>query len=72
MRAICLSCGHKIEMDRAYDDYEGEIKCVVCGSILTVRTEEGKFKSVSLVKAEPYHSPSNDGAPGELPSSQMA
>jgi len=40
-------------MDRAYDDYDGEIKCIVCGSILAVKTEEGKIKSVSIVKAGP-------------------
>jgi ribosomal protein S27E len=52
MRVICLSCGYKVEMDRAYDDYEGEIRCIVCGSILAVKAEGGKLKSVRLVKAE--------------------
>ncbi len=57
MRVICLSCGYKVDMDRAYDDYDGEIKCIVCGSILAVKTEQGKLKSVSLVKAEPRPTP---------------
>lgn len=52
MRIICLSCGHKVDVDNSYDDYEGQIKCVVCGAILKIKTEEGKVKSVVLVNPE--------------------
>jgi len=50
MRIICLSCGHKVDVDSSYDDYDGQIKCVVCGAILKIKTEEGKLKSVDIVK----------------------
>jgi len=49
MRIICLSCGHKVDVDSTYDDYEGKIKCAVCGAMLKIKTEEGKVKSVDLV-----------------------
>jgi len=50
MRIICLSCGHKVDVDSSYDDYDGQIKCVVCGAILKIKAEEGKLKSVDIVK----------------------
>jgi len=52
MRVICLTCGHKVEVDESYSDYEGQIKCLVCGSLLQIKVEEGSIKSVSMVKAE--------------------
>ena len=53
MRVNCLSCGHKVDLDRAYDDYEGQVKCFVCGAILAIKTEEGELKSVEFVKVLP-------------------
>ncbi|MFU2207273.1 hypothetical protein [Solidesulfovibrio sp. C21] len=47
MRIICLSCGHKMEVDTAYDDFEGPIKCL-CGAMLHIKTEEGKLKEIHL------------------------
>ena len=49
MRVNCLSCGHKVDLDRAYDDYEGQVKCFVCGAILEIKTEDGELKSVEFV-----------------------
>ena len=51
MRVICLTCGHKIEVDSSYDNYEGQIKCVICSSLLQIKAEEGQLKSVSVAKA---------------------
>ena len=51
MRVICLTCGHKIEVDESYCNYEGQIKCGVCGSLLQIKVEEGQIKSVSMAKA---------------------
>jgi len=48
MRVNCLSCGHKLDLDDAYDDYAGQVKCLVCGAILEIRTEEGNVKSVAV------------------------
>lgn len=50
MKINCISCGHKIDLDDAYDDYEGQIKCYVCGSILEIQTREGGVRSVRLAK----------------------
>ncbi len=50
MKINCLSCGHKVDIGDAYDDYEGQIKCYVCGAILEIKTEEGNLKSVNFLK----------------------
>jgi ribosomal protein S27E len=49
MKINCLSCGHKVDLDDVYDDYEGEVKCFACGAILNIKTQEGRLKSVSVV-----------------------
>jgi predicted RNA-binding Zn-ribbon protein involved in translation (DUF1610 family) len=50
MRVNCLSCGHKVELDDAYDDFEGPVKCL-CGALLEIRTEEGRLKAIRIAKA---------------------
>ena len=49
MRINCLSCGHNVDLDDAYDDYEGPFKCFMCNAILEIRTEEGSIKAVRQV-----------------------
>jgi hypothetical protein len=50
MKINCLSCGHKIDLDNnAYSDYEGPIRCFVCGGRLEIKTEEGGIRSVKEV-----------------------
>jgi len=49
MKINCLSCGHKVDLDDVYDDYEGEVKCFACGAILNIKTQEGRLKSVNVV-----------------------
>ena len=46
MKVNCLSCGHKVDLDDAYDDYEGPVKCLACAAILEIRAEQGRLKSV--------------------------
>jgi hypothetical protein len=48
MKLNCLCCGHKIDLDDAYDDYAGQVKCFACSGVLEIRTEEGMVKSVAL------------------------
>ncbi|MDA8408117.1 MAG: hypothetical protein M0T73_14830 [Deltaproteobacteria bacterium] len=48
MKINCVSCGHSIFLDDAYDDFEGPVKCYVCGGLLQIKTEEGKLKSIRL------------------------
>ncbi len=48
MKINCVSCGHSVGLDQAYDDFEGIVKCYVCGAMLHLKTEEGKVKSVSI------------------------
>ncbi len=49
MKVNCLSCGHKVELDDAYDDFEGPVKCL-CGALLEIRTEEGRLKAIRMAK----------------------
>ena len=48
MKINCLSCGHKVDLGDAYSDYAGQVKCLVCGARLEIRTEEGSVKSVTI------------------------
>lgn len=59
MKINCLCCGHKVDLDDVYDDYEGCVKCL-CGAMLEIRTEEGKLKSVKLGPPSPQP-PSRSG-----------
>jgi hypothetical protein len=47
MRINCLSCGHKVGLDAAYDDFEGPVKCL-CGAMLEIKTEAGQLKSIKV------------------------
>ena len=53
MKINCISCGHKVDIGDAYDDYEGAVKCFVCGTLLEIRTEEGSLKSMKLLNIIP-------------------
>lgn len=46
MKINCIHCGHRIDLDDAYDEYEGQIKCYVCGNLLEIMTKDGKVKKV--------------------------
>jgi DNA-directed RNA polymerase subunit RPC12/RpoP len=50
MNVNCLSCGHSFDLREAYDDYDGQVKCFICGSLLMIHTEEGHVKSVDLAR----------------------
>ena len=52
MKINCLDCGHTFEISDAYDDYEGQVKCWVCGAMLEIMTQEGCLKSMILAGAE--------------------
>lgn len=49
MKINCLSCGFKIELDDAYSDYDGQVKCYACGALLDVKLSEGCIKAVKLL-----------------------
>ena len=48
MKINCVSCGHSIFLDDTYDDFEGLIKCYVCGGLFEIKTIEGKLKKVKF------------------------
>jgi hypothetical protein len=53
MKINCLACGHKVDLDEVYDDYEGQIKCFACCAILEIKAEEGRLKTVRFLKIVP-------------------
>ena len=53
MKINCLSCGHNVVLDDAYDNYEGQVKCFACSAILEIKTEEANVKTVEFVKMVP-------------------
>jgi hypothetical protein len=63
MRLNCLSCGHKVELDDAYDDFEGPVKCL-CGTMLEIRTEDGKLKAIKMAAAPARSAPKAKGLTG--------
>ena len=50
MKINCLSCGLKMDLADAYDNYEGQVKCFACGATLEIKTEKGKVRAVKSVK----------------------
>lgn len=58
MRINCLNCGHKIELDDVYDDYDGMVKCTTCRQLLTLKTEDGKLRGVNFAQSP---APTNNG-----------
>jgi len=53
MKINCLCCGHKVDLDDVYDDYDGQVRCFTCRAILELKTEGGSLKSVKFVKVVP-------------------
>jgi hypothetical protein len=51
MKINCLGCGFKLDLDEAYDDYDGPVKCFACEAILEIRTEQGYIKAVQQENA---------------------
>ena len=45
----CLSCGHTLDLDETYSDYEGQVKCYACSAMLEVKLEESLIKSVKFI-----------------------
>lgn len=51
MQIRCMHCGHNFKLDEAYDNYEGEVRCWVCGAIQEIKLEEGMLKYSRCVKS---------------------
>ena len=50
MKINCVSCGFKVDLGDAYDNYEGQVKCYACGGTLNIRTEEGDVLGVAIAR----------------------
>ena len=49
MKINCLACGHNVDLDEIYSDYDGLVKCYACSALLDIRTEDGQIKAVRFV-----------------------
>jgi len=49
MQINCLGCGFKVDLADEYDDYEGQIKCFVCGAVMEIAAQEGSIRAVRSV-----------------------
>jgi len=50
IKVNCICCGFSINLDDAYDDYEGQVKCFTCNALLEVKLAEGNVKSVKTLQ----------------------
>ena len=41
MQINCLSCGHTLDLHDAYDDYQGPVRCYICGEMMIIHTQNG-------------------------------
>lgn len=48
MKVNCITCGHSLNLDDAYDDFDGLVRCYVCSGLFELKTSEGKVKSVKF------------------------
>lgn len=48
MNINCIACGHRFDVGRAYDDYEGLVRCGTCRCLLDIRTQDGQVRAVRL------------------------
>ena len=48
MKVNCVSCGHSFDLRDAYEDYDGQVRCFICGSLLAIHTQDGQVKSVAM------------------------
>lgn len=69
MHINCLACGHRFDIGRAYDDYEGLVRCSTCRSLLDIRTQEGQVRAVrpANLPIRPADAAASQGAPGAPP-----
>jgi hypothetical protein len=56
MEINCLGCGFKVDLSDSYDDYEGQIKCYACGTIMELAAHEGCIRAVKLPAEAPVRS----------------
>jgi DNA-directed RNA polymerase subunit N (RpoN/RPB10) len=47
IRIRCVGCGHLIQLDEAYQSYEGQLRCWTCGRLMEVTIREGRLNAMS-------------------------
>jgi hypothetical protein len=66
MNINCIACGHRFDIGRAYDDYEGLVRCGTCRCLLDIKTVDGQVRSVRMGSlSTPAASPAT-GTPAQV------
>lgn len=63
MNINCIHCGHKFDLGKAYDDYEGLVKCSTCRGMLDIRTQDGQVRGVRPWMAQASAAPAAQPEP---------
>ncbi len=51
MKIACLRCGFEMNLNHLiFDNYEGEIKCFCCSSMMKIATQGGCLTSAILLR----------------------
>ena len=69
MKVNCITCGHSLNLEDAYDDFDGLVRCYVCGGLFEMKTVDGKVKSVKFAQTQvpkPVSTPSGSMTPKGL------
>jgi len=46
----CLSCGFAVNLDDdSYSDYDGQVKCLVCKTVLELKVTDGSVNRVMIL-----------------------
>jgi hypothetical protein len=48
VKLICPACGHPIELNEAYEDYQGEVRCWGCRAVLEVKLRGVQLQTMKL------------------------
>jgi hypothetical protein len=57
MKINSTSCGGEVNLDhRAFEEYEGPVKCFSCGTMLEIKTTKGVIGSINVLNALTQHS----------------
>ncbi len=52
---ICAHCAKSFHLDVTYWNYSGDVRCTICGSILTVNIKGGELTSTPILRTTDFY-----------------
>ncbi|MDX2116353.1 MAG: hypothetical protein SFZ24_12145 [Planctomycetota bacterium] len=71
MHINCIACGHRFDLGRSYDDYDGPVKCSTCRTLLTIRTQDGSVRGVGFFREGTPAPARTEDAPVQAPTPRI-